>query len=141
MPWERGCAMQYNTVTSNRSAQCFCSRILSPLANVSSLLSSMTEFIFSTHNASTSPSKTIYLRSFFSVGLLMSRNMQDNRPSVQSRVTGSRVPYSSITEQALAFSVYSFVGIPNLEKIKNLKCRSAKNSSSLRVPHRKLFPN
>jgi hypothetical protein len=82
--------MQHNT--SKRSAQCFCSRILSPFANVSNLLSSITEFIFSTHSASTSPSNTIYFRSFFSVGLLMSRNIQDKRPSVQSRVTGSRVP-------------------------------------------------
>merc|ERR1719183_609180 len=34
----------------------------SPLGRVSSLLSSITEFMFSTHNASTSPSYTMYLR-------------------------------------------------------------------------------
>lgn len=47
--------------TSNSRAQWFCKRILSPLARVRSLLSSITEFIFSTHRASTSPSNRMYL--------------------------------------------------------------------------------
>ena len=104
--------------TSNNRAQCFCKRILSPLASVNSLLSSITEFIFSTHRASTSLSKTIYLRSFLSVGLLISRKMQDNNPSVQSLVTGSSVPYSSTTVHALAFITYSLVEIPRLKEEK-----------------------
>jgi len=43
--------------TSNSSLQWFCSRMRSPLGSVSSRLSSITEFMFSTHTASTSPSK------------------------------------------------------------------------------------
>lgn len=104
-------------VTSNSKAQCFWSRILSPLASVKSLLSSITEFMFSTHRASTSLSNTMYLRSFLSVGLLISRKIQDSRPSVQSRVTGSSVPYSSTTVHALAFITYSLVGILRLQGI------------------------
>ena len=69
-------------------------RIRSPLGSVSSLLSSITLFMFSTHSASTSESYTMYRRSWrpSGTGLFMSRKMLDNRPSVQSRVTGSRTP-------------------------------------------------
>ena len=83
--------------TSKSRAQCFWSRIRSPLARVRSLLSSMTEFMFSTHRASTSPSNRMYFLSFLSVGLLISRKMFDNNPSVQSLVVGSRIPYNSMT--------------------------------------------
>ena len=102
--------------TSTKSAQCFCSLILSPLANVNSLLSSITEFMFSTQRASTSPSNRIYLRSFLSVGLLMSLNILDKSPSVQSLVIGSRIPYSSTTVTAFGLRVYSLVTRPNLER-------------------------
>ena len=102
--------------TSKRSAQWRCSRIRSPLASVSSRLSSMTEFIFSTQSASTSPSKTKYFRSFLSVGLLMSRKMFDRSPSVQSLVFGSRTPYSSTTLRSFGLIVYSFVVRPNLQR-------------------------
>ena len=101
--------------TSNNIAQCFWRRIRSPLAKVSSLLSSMTEFMFSTHNASTSPSYTMYFRSFLSVGLLISLKMLERRPSVQSLVIGSRIPYSSITLRSLGFIVYSLVCSPSLK--------------------------
>ena len=37
-------------------AQCGCRRMRSPFGSVSRRLSSMTEFMFSTHTASTSPS-------------------------------------------------------------------------------------
>lgn len=48
-------------LASKSRAQCAWSRMRSPLASVSSLLSSITEFMFSTHKASTSPSNNIYL--------------------------------------------------------------------------------
>lgn len=69
-------------LTSNSSAQCFCSRIRSPLARVSRRLSSITEFIFSTHKASTSPSNRIYFLSSLSVGLLMYRKMELSKPVI-----------------------------------------------------------
>lgn len=47
--------------TSNSNAQWLSKRMRSPLANVRSLLSSNTEFMFSNHSESTSPSKRIYL--------------------------------------------------------------------------------
>lgn len=47
--------------TSKRIAQWFCRRILSRLASVSSLLSFIPEFMFSTHRASPSPSNRMYL--------------------------------------------------------------------------------
>lgn len=101
-------------ITSNNIAQCFCRRILSPLARVKSLLSSMTEFMFSTHNASTSPSYTMYFLSFLSVGLLISLKIFERSPSVQSRVTGSRIPYRSITDRSLGLITNNLVGTPNL---------------------------
>ena len=45
--------------TSNRSLQWFTRRMRSPFGSVSSLLSSITLFMFSTQSASTSPSKTM----------------------------------------------------------------------------------
>lgn len=48
--------------TSKSKAQWPCKRIRSPFARVRSLLSSMTEFIFSTQSASTSPSNRMYLQ-------------------------------------------------------------------------------
>jgi len=51
----------YKSETSNNNLQYLSKRILSPLINVSNLLSSITEFMFSTHTASTSPSKSIHL--------------------------------------------------------------------------------
>ena len=100
--------------TSKSRATCLCRRIRSPLASVNSRLSSITEFMFSTHRASTSPSKTKYFRSFLSVGLLISRNMLDNSPSVQSLVFGSSTPYSSTTLRSFGLMVYNFVVSPNL---------------------------
>ena len=105
--------------TSNNKAQCFCRRIRSPFARVSNRLSSMTEFMFSTHRASTSPSNTMYLRSFFSVGLFISRKMFESNPSVQSRVFGSRIPYNSMTLRSLGLIVKSLVSNPNLYQIEN----------------------
>ena len=46
----------WRSKVSHIIAQWGCRRIRSPLGSVNSLLSSMTEFIFSTHTASTSPS-------------------------------------------------------------------------------------
>ena len=65
--------------TSNRRAQCFCRRIRSPFAKVKRRLSSITEFMFSTHRASTSPSNTMYLFSFLSVGLLISLQLKKEK--------------------------------------------------------------
>ena len=65
--------------TSKSRAQCFCRRIRSPFAKVKRRLSSITEFMFSTHKASTSPSNTMYLFSFLSVGLLISLNEEKER--------------------------------------------------------------
>ena len=101
-------------ITSKSMAQCFCRRIRSPLARVRRRLSSITEFMFSTHNASTSPSYTMYLRSFLSVGRLISRKMFDSRPSVQSLVAGSSMPYNSTTLRSFGFIVYCLVWIPSL---------------------------
>lgn len=66
------------------------------------MLSSITEFMFSIHSASTSPSRSMYLRSSLpeSSGRLISRKILLRRPSVQSRVVGSSVPYNSMTVQA-----------------------------------------
>lgn len=58
----------------------------------------------------------IYLLSCLSVGLLMSRKMLDKIPSVQSRVSGSKTPYSSITLMALGLSGNILVCNPSLEK-------------------------
>ena len=90
------------------------SRMRSPLGSVSSLLSSMTEFMFSTHTASTSPSYTMYRRSGLSsgTGLFMSRKMLERRPSVQSRVAGSRLPYSSEMGCAFGLITNCFEGMP-----------------------------
>ena len=92
------------------------SRIRSPLGSVSSLLSSITEFMFSTHSASTSESYTMYRRSSrpSGTGLFMSRKMFESSPSVQSRVTGSSTPYSSEMGIDLGLIVKSFVGQPSL---------------------------
>mmetsp|Transcript_3414 Transcript_3414/g.6493 ORF Transcript_3414/g.6493 Transcript_3414/m.6493 type:complete len:262 (-) Transcript_3414:1159-1944(-) len=104
----------WRSPTSNNNAHVGCTRIRSPLGRVSNLLSSMTEFIFSTHSASTSPSKRTYLRSrsapSLSDTLLMVRKMLENSPSVQVRVMGSNTPYSSLMCWALAFTTKIFVG-------------------------------
>ena len=126
---DNGCNQTPHRPTSTSSAQCFCSLILSPLASVSNLLSSMTEFMLSTHSVSTSPSNKMYLRSFLSVGLLTSRKMFERRPSVQSRVMGSSTPYSSTTVVAFGFNANSFVARPSLYgkglgSRKNPYCRS-----------------
>ena len=55
----------YRSATSKSIAQWESKRIRSLLAKVKILLSSMTEFMFSTQTASTSPSYTIHLRSSF----------------------------------------------------------------------------
>mmetsp|Transcript_30427 Transcript_30427/g.76191 ORF Transcript_30427/g.76191 Transcript_30427/m.76191 type:complete len:251 (+) Transcript_30427:6930-7682(+) len=91
-------------------------RMRSPLGSVRSLLSSITEFIFSTHTASTSPSNTTYLHSSLSggSGRLSSRKIFDSKPSVQSRVSGSSVPYSSATVCALGLTMCSLVCRPIL---------------------------
>ncbi len=47
-------------MTSKSNLQWSCSWIRSPFGSVSNLLSSMTEFMFSTQSASTSPSNTMY---------------------------------------------------------------------------------
>jgi hypothetical protein len=47
------------SATSNSSFTCGCRRMRSPFGSVSSLLSSITLFMFSTHTASTSPSNTM----------------------------------------------------------------------------------
>ena len=71
----------------------------------------MTEFMFSTHSASTSPSNTMYRASFWSdlSGSFKSRNILDSKPSFQSRVTGFSTPYSSDTCSAFGFNENSFV--------------------------------
>lgn len=58
---------------------------------------------------------TTYLRSFLSVGLLISRKMLESKPSVQSLVVGSKMPYNSITLIAFGFNVNSFVNNPSLQ--------------------------
>lgn len=95
-------------LTSNNNALWGNSRMRSPLANVNSLLSSMTEFMFSIHRASTSPSNNIYFLAglFSGMGLFISRNMLDSRPSVQSLVTRSKKPYSSTTVQACKWDFF-----------------------------------
>mmetsp|Transcript_10268 Transcript_10268/g.34023 ORF Transcript_10268/g.34023 Transcript_10268/m.34023 type:complete len:332 (-) Transcript_10268:24-1019(-) len=102
----------------------------SPLGRVSSLLSSITEFMFSTHNASTSPSYTMYLRSSrpSATGLFMSRKMFESSPSVQSRVAGSSTPYSSSMLMDFGLSTKSFVGSPRL------LCARASVSSATVLP-------
>ena len=102
------------SATSNSSLTWSTKRIRSPFGNVSSLLSSITEFMFSTHTASTSPSKTMYRNSSLSGGngRVSSRKMFDKSPSVQSRVSGSSSPYSSDTVCALGFTMCSFVCTP-----------------------------
>lgn len=105
---------EFTITTSNKRAQWLRSRIRSPLAKVRSLLSSITEFIFSIQRASTSPSNKMYLRSGLSVGLLTSLKMLERRPSVQSLVSGSNTPYSSITEHACKHYGALFYTINNL---------------------------
>mmetsp|Transcript_33746 Transcript_33746/g.73750 ORF Transcript_33746/g.73750 Transcript_33746/m.73750 type:complete len:202 (-) Transcript_33746:421-1026(-) len=105
------------SATSKSSLQWSVTRMRSELGSVSSLLSSITEFMFSTHTASTSPSSTIHLRSSLSglgSGLFTSRKMLLSSPSVQSRVSGSITPYSSATLCALGLSTYSLVVTPIL---------------------------
>ena len=59
----QGMVLRSRFITSNSNLQWDCRRMRSPLGRVSSLLSSITLFMFSTHTASTSPSNTRYLAS------------------------------------------------------------------------------
>ena len=75
----------------------------SPFGKVSNLLSSRTEFKFSTHSGSTSPSNIIQWR-FAASPLTLStirRRMAVKSPSVHSRVLGSRLPYNSSFERRI----------------------------------------
>ena len=56
---------------------------------------------------------TIWPEDLLPVGLLISRKTDDKSPSVQSRVFGSKTPYSSMTDIAFGLIVYSFVVSPN----------------------------
>ena len=82
------------SATSKSNLQWSTSRMRSPLGRVRSLLSSITEFIFSTHTASTSPSNTIHRTSSRpgGSGLHRVRKWLERTPSVQSRVSGSISP-------------------------------------------------
>ena len=87
----------------------------SPFGSVSSLLSSMTLFMFSTHTASTSPSKTIQRTSSSLPGgsaSLFVRKILLSTPSCQSRVAGSMTPYISFTVCALGLSVKVLMVLP-----------------------------
>mmetsp|Transcript_3031 Transcript_3031/g.8554 ORF Transcript_3031/g.8554 Transcript_3031/m.8554 type:complete len:247 (-) Transcript_3031:6595-7335(-) len=81
----------------------------SPEGSVNSLLSSKTEFKFSTQLGSTSPSKTIQWRRSLSPFWLsiMRRRTLVNIPSVHSSVVPSRDPYKRSLEIALGSMVYS----------------------------------
>ena len=93
-----------------------------------------------TYSASTSPSKTMYFLSGLSDGLLISLNMLDNKPSVQSRVTGSRIPYSSMTVHALGFITYSLVGNFNLrtKRTNNYVACAEESSARHMLPHKRI---
>ena len=102
--------------TSKSSLHQLLSRMRSPFGSVRSLLSSITLFMFSTHTASTSPSKMMYRSSSLpgGRGLAISRKVLESSPSVQSRVSGSRTPYSSDTGWAFGLRMLRIVFWPSL---------------------------
>lgn len=77
--------------------------IRSPFARVSVLLSSSTEFKFSIHTASTGPSSTIHINSFF-FNIVDLRQIVENIPSVQSLVATSNLP--NICEAKIAWKIH-----------------------------------
>lgn len=100
------------SATSNNILQNFYNLILSPLINVSNLLSSMTLFMFSTHTASTSPSYKIHLGSSlppdFSLAIL---NVLERRPSVHYLVWKFIYPYNSVT--VIDFGLIQYIVEPS----------------------------
>src|SRR3546814_21062479 len=77
----------------------------SPVGNVRILLSSRTEFKFSAHSGSTSPSHTIQCRRLWPRGLYNTfRNILVNTPSVHSRGWGDRK--SEVSVKRVSVRVY-----------------------------------
>lgn len=131
----------------------------SPFGRVSSLLSSSTEFRFSTHSGSTSPSKMIHWRfcsspRTLSMILKLKENylicvflqtvvcgwdsdgvvahflrMCVNKPSVHSRVFGSRVPYRWSLLMALGSMMWATPSTP-----------SSRSRALRRTRHAMVFP-
>lgn len=82
--------------------------IRSPLIKVSTLLSSITEFIDSIHSVSTGPSNTSHFWSGFSSAQVCLITL-DRTPSVHSLVFRSNSPYSSPRDRALGLMGQSYV--------------------------------
>mmetsp|Transcript_98082 Transcript_98082/g.299850 ORF Transcript_98082/g.299850 Transcript_98082/m.299850 type:complete len:346 (+) Transcript_98082:6210-7247(+) len=78
--------------TSNMIRTCGGIAKRSPLGRVSILLSSKTEFKFSAHSGSTSPSNIIHCRRSFCPRVETRRKMSVNTPSVHSKVVLSNLP-------------------------------------------------